>query len=146
MLQHGIYQQTPLMCRHMQGCWNFCGVPAARERLLVQMRCVGVRLSRAASECVFAQMFLPANNQKEALKLVSFPPEEGGKVRVGFLVLRYSWIFESLLRITISHPSRHVTELRGDPEQHALMCKGWCQEKKNLTHKHGNKAVHMYYC
>ena len=32
----------------------------------------------------------PGNNQKEALKLVSFPPEEGGKVRVGFLVLRYS--------------------------------------------------------
>lgn len=78
------------MCRHMQGFWNFCGVPAARERLLVQMRCVGVRLSRVASECVFAQMFLPATIRKEALKLVSFPPEEGGKVRVGFLVLRYS--------------------------------------------------------
>lgn len=44
-----------------------------------------------ASECVFVQMLLPANNQNEALKPLSrLPGRKKKSERVGFLVLRYS--------------------------------------------------------
>lgn len=106
--------------RHMQGCSDLLLLV-----VVVLLLCSGgqgtlacsnlmllLKAIEGGSECVFVQMLLPANNQKEVLKPVSPLSNRGRKkVRLGFLVLRYSWVSESLLRITISHPSHGVAQL-----------------------------------
>lgn len=107
----------------------FCGVPAARERLLVQIRCFCARPSRVQVNACSRKCY---SRQTIRMRLLSWSLLSHGEGKsesgvFGFKIFMNLWI--PLKDYNLSSISRCHTAL-GDAKQPALMCKGRRQGKK----------------